>query len=161
MQGMMVPFKVILSCRPAGCVCVCVCNVCQGCVLIRETGVCPWAAAEGQENLVVWESGGWDKSGRPAKHPLPGRVDVLESARSRPHLYTRVHTQTRILAPFLLASDTMVTEQPVPPCVPQPSRVSESKITTGTALRRWREAGGSRRATGGGVEGAGGRLKRC
>lgn len=59
MQGMMallVTFKVILSCRPAGCVwCVSVWCACQGCVLIRETGVCPWAAAEGQENLVVWE----------------------------------------------------------------------------------------------------------
>lgn len=85
MQGMMallVPFKVILSCRPAGCVwCVSVWCACQGCVLIRETGVCPWAAAEGQENLVVWESSGWDKSGRPAKHPLPRRVDALKNAR--------------------------------------------------------------------------------
>lgn len=51
-------------------VCECAVCVCQGCVLIRETGVCPWAAAEGQENLVVWESNSWDKSGRPAKHPL-------------------------------------------------------------------------------------------
>lgn len=70
MMTLLVPFKVILSCRPAGCVVVCVC-VCQGGVLIRETGVCPWAAAEGQENLVVWERSGWAKSGKLAKHPLP------------------------------------------------------------------------------------------
>lgn len=120
--------------------CVCV----SGCVLIRETGVCPWAAAEGQENLVVWESSGWDKSGRPAKHPLPRRVDALKSARSRPHPYTPMHTETHVrvlvLAPFLLAGDTMVTEQPASPCVPRPSLVSESKITTGTTLGRWGEA---------------------
>lgn len=58
-------------------VCACVCDVCQGCVLIRETGVCPWAGAEGQENLVAWERSGRDKSGKPAKHPLPWRVDAL------------------------------------------------------------------------------------
>lgn len=33
----------------------------------------------------------------------------------------------------------MVTEQPASPCVPWPSLISESKITAGTTLGRWRE----------------------
>lgn len=122
-MALLVPFKVILSRRPAGCVRrASARRARRGCVLIRETGVCPWAAAEGQENLVVWESRGWDKSGRPAKHPLPRRVDALKSARSRPRPHTPVRTRTHtcvpVLAPFLLAGDTMVTEQPASPCVP-------------------------------------------
>jgi len=71
-------------------------------------------------------------------------------------IHAKTHTRVLVLAPFLLANDTMVTEQPVSPCVPWPSLVSESKITTGTTLGRRGAVGRSRRATGGGVEGAGG-----
>lgn len=133
--------------------CVGVRCVCQGCVLIRETGVCPWAAAEGQENLVVWESSGWDKSGRPAKHPLPRRVDALKSARSHAHTPrthpVRTHTYaSQVLAPFLLAGDTMVTEQPASPCVPWPSRSSlKAKLPLALLL-----GDGGRQGRGGQIE---------
>ena len=140
--------------------CVCVC-VCQGCVLIRETRVCPWAAAEGHENLVVLERRGWDKSGKPAKHPLcvwtPSRAHTQRHAHSCTQQFTgEVHKLFLELAPFLLANDTMVTEQSASPCVSWPSLVTESKVTTGTTLGRRRAVGRLRRAAGGGVEGAGG-----
>lgn len=66
-------------------------------------------------------------------------------APSHTHWFTHMHVP--ILVPFLLASDTMVTEQPASPCVPWPSRVSESKITAGTPLGTrgstgWIEVGG-------------------
>ena len=35
MMALLVPFKVILSCRPAGCVCVCVLRKCAVCVCVR------------------------------------------------------------------------------------------------------------------------------
>lgn len=97
MMALLVPFKVILSCRPAGCVwCLSVGRVCvcQGCVLIRETGVCPWAAAEGQENLVVWERSGRAKSGKPAKHPLPRSTQerTLVPTPVHTHAHTSAHT---------------------------------------------------------------------
>lgn len=66
------------------------CDVCWGCVLIRKTGVCPWAAAEGQEKRVTWDGCGWDKSGKPAKHRLPRHIDALKSSSSLQ--YTDSHT---------------------------------------------------------------------
>lgn len=117
--------------------------------------MCPWVAAEGQENLVTWDSRGWDKSGNPAKHPLPRHIDALKSSSSLQ--YTQIHTPTHVhvlvLAPFLLANDTMVTEQPASPCASWPSLVSKSKITAGATLGRWGWQGGLRWAAGGGVDG--------
>lgn len=141
-------FKVILSCRPAGCTCMC--DVSWGCVLIQNTGVCPWVAAEGQENQVTWDSRGWVKSGNPAKHPLPRHIDALKSSSSLQ--YTQIHTPTHVhvldLAPFLLANDTMVTEHSISMCFMAFSCLKKQNYcrcySGETAMAGWIEMGGGR-----------------
>lgn len=89
MMALLVPFKVILSFRPPGCVCVCVRDCC---ILIRKEEVCPCASAYGQKNLVDWRMAQPSLANLLNTHYTDASSLVHPCSHPYTPMYTQVHT---------------------------------------------------------------------